>query len=151
MRRVGTTDYVDESIQFYLDLQTGMTVAIIVTIVAACVPIALLIWALRQRAWVLAGFGVVGAAVVIFFGTAIYSNYARQADVEIAEVAFSGTILAVEGVGDGRISTVRLDTLDRSLLVAMPAEDLNAGQEISLTCFTLNGAVAIYSPCTSTE
>ena len=143
-----TTQYVEDSVQFYLDLQTGMTVTIITTIAVACVPIAFVIWSLRQRAYVLATVGVLVAGVVVLFGSAIYSNYAGQADVEIAEATLSGTITAVEGSNDRTISTVRLDTQERSLLVAIPPDDLLVGKTISLTCFTLDGAVAIYSPCT---
>lgn len=148
MVHIGATGYVEDSIQFYLDLQTGMTATIITTIVVACFPIAFVVWSVWQRAYVLATLGLLVAGAVVLLGTVIYSAYARQADVDIAEVSLSGTITAVEGAADRAISAVRLDSLERSLLVAVPSEDLVVGEAISLTCFTLDGAVAIYSPCT---
>ncbi|WP_430591886.1 hypothetical protein [Humidisolicoccus flavus] len=144
-------EYVDESAQVYLDLQAGVTFSIVMTIILALLPLALAIWSFIKRSFVLAGIGVVGVIAVIAIGITFAVGYANRSDVEVSEIELTGAITAIESDPHRAISTVRLDTQNRSLLVTAGREDINVGETLTVTCATIDGAVALYTPCTIIE
>lgn len=140
-------EYVEENAQRYLDLQTGIVIAIIVSAIIALIPLAFAIWGIVQRSPVFTILALIVVGVVVAFGIAVITNLDRQlAGVQVSRTQLEGRVTAVVE-RTTRVSTVRLDSQSRSLLVNGTVNELKVDEDVQLDCATIDGAIALYTPC----
>lgn len=138
-------EYVRDNAQTYLDLQMGAVIVICLTILIALLPIALGVWGAFQKSVFFVIVAVVAAGIIVWGGLAFANGLAARGAATIGTKSIEGVVTAVQSKSE--LSSIGLDTQSRVLLVRAEPDLLSIGDYLKLECSTINGAIALSTPC----